>query len=48
MVIATVSHVACGALLLVTAVILAIQIGRHAEVQTEPEAMRPPVGAVRA
>jgi cytochrome c oxidase assembly protein subunit 15 len=56
MVIATVAHVACGALLLVTAVILAIQIGRHSEPQTEPEtesqtdadAVRPSDGAVRA
>jgi hypothetical protein len=60
MVIATVAHVACGALLLVTAVILAIQISRHVEAQTEPEteletksqtgleAVRPPAGAVRA
>ena len=53
MVVATVAHVACGALLLVTTVILAIQIHRHAlpdftsvrgARQTQPTARR----AVRA
>jgi heme A synthase len=50
MVISTVAHVACGALVLVTTLILAIQIGRHVEPETEPEEERAPGGsrAVRA
>jgi cytochrome c oxidase assembly protein subunit 15 len=51
MVAATVAHVACGALLLATTVILTIQIGRHVEPETEPEASPSPArdgGAVHA
>ena len=49
MVVATVAHVACGALLLVTTVILTIQIGRHfseeTSSETEPEASNSPAPA---
>jgi hypothetical protein len=45
MVVATVAHVACGALVLVTTVILTIQIGRHAE--AEALGSPAPVRAVR-
>jgi cytochrome c oxidase assembly protein subunit 15 len=38
MIAATVSHVACGALVLVTTVILTIQIHRHVDLNTVPEA----------
>ena len=41
MIVATVAHVACGALVLVTTVILAIQIHRHADVpETAPQGAR--------
>lgn len=48
MVISTVSHVAVGALLLATTVILAIQVGRHAPIAFEervPQAQRDPQAA---
>jgi cytochrome c oxidase assembly protein subunit 15 len=48
MVVATVAHVACGALVLVTTVILTIQIGRHIGAETTAETRAGCTNAVQA
>jgi heme A synthase len=40
MVVATVAHVACGALVLVTSVILTVQIHRHLDLSSAPDVVR--------